>query len=59
MASPERVSTCPSLAAGHERDEAVERNPLAKWKSLITDRKKAGKELRFAMLSSSIGQASG
>ena len=26
------LSTCPSLAAGHERDETVERNPIAKWK---------------------------
>ena len=50
------VSTCPSLAAGHERDETVERNPLAKWKSLIMDRKKAGKELRFEMLSPAVGQ---
>ena len=92
------VSTCPSLAAGLERDETVERNeesddkqdachdvedtrvegpgevrmgignvtnpgsaaggdPLAKWKSLIADRKKAGKELSFEKLSSAFGQA--
>ena len=32
-------------------------DPLAKWKSLITDRKKAGKELSFEKLSSAFGQA--
>ena len=32
-------------------------DPPAKWKRLITDRKKAGKELSFEKLSSAFGQA--